>query len=140
MTERAEKAILCVDDEPMILLALVQELKSAFNDGFIYEQALNAEMALDTIGELEEEGIKLVLILSDWLMPGMKGDAFLDRVAREHPAIKTIMITGQADKDAMERTRKIGSVQAILRKPWKPDELISIIRDSLSDSCRSGST
>lgn len=136
MTERTDKAILCVDDEPMILLALVQELKSAFNESFIYEQALNAEMALQTIGELEEEGIHLVLILSDWLMPGMKGDAFLDRVAQEHPAIKAIMITGQADGEAMERTRRIGSVQAILRKPWQPDELISIIRASLNDSAQ----
>jgi len=128
-----DKAILCVDDEPMILLALIQELKSAFGDSFVYEQALNAELALETIGELEEEGIRLVMILSDWLMPGMKGDRFLATVAEHHPSIKAIMITGQADEEAIRRTESIASVKAVLRKPWKPEELVAAIRGSLGN-------
>lgn len=128
-----KKAILCVDDEPLILLALIQELRSAFGSEFIYEQALNAEMALEVINELEAEGVRLVMVLTDWLMPGMKGDDFLDRVARDHPAIKTVMITGQADDVAMERAESIENVQAVLRKPWDPDELIAIIRAAVSE-------
>ncbi len=133
MTERAKRAILCVDDEPLILISLIQELKGAFKDSFVYEQALNAEMALETVAELEQEGIRLVLVLSDWLMPGMKGDEFLDRISREHPTIKTVMITGHADGNAVARIGHIDSVQAILQKPWDPDELIAIIRAALPD-------
>ncbi len=129
-----DRAILCVDDEAVILLALIQELKGAFGNGFIYEQALNAESALETIGDLESDGIELVMVLSDWLMPGMKGDEFLARVAREHPLIKAIMITGQADADAIHRTEDLENVAAVLRKPWSPDELVATIRSALGEN------
>lgn len=89
-------------------------------------------MALEVIDELEADGVKLVMILTDWLMPGMKGDDFLDRVAKEHPTIKTVMITGQADDEARVRAESIENVQAVLRKPWDPDELVAIIRKAIT--------
>lgn len=129
----ATKAILCVDDEPLILLALLQELKSALGGQFIYEQALTAEAALETIADLKTDGVRLVLVISDWLMPGMKGDEFLARIAQDYPDIKTVMITGHADREALRRTEEIATLQAVLRKPWDPDELIEVIRGALAD-------
>jgi len=34
-----KKAILCVDDEPMILFVLKKQLKSFFGNEFVYESA-----------------------------------------------------------------------------------------------------
>ncbi len=126
---KTRRAILCVDDEAIILMALRQELKSVFGDAFVYETALDAYGAFRIITELSGDGIELVLIITDWLMPGMRGDEFLDRVEREHPAIRAVMITGQADPGAEERVRSAPNVLAVLRKPWKPDQLIGVIRD-----------
>jgi DNA-binding NtrC family response regulator len=67
------------------------------------------------------------LIISDWMMPGMRGDEFLERVYALHPEIKSIMITGQATTDAIDRVRRNGSVIAIMAKPWDSVELIELI-------------
>ena len=123
-----DKAILCVDDEVIILLSIIQELKKAFGDRFAYEQAIDAPSAYSAIDNLAREGIRVILIISDWLMPGIRGDKFIEIVGERHPEIKVIMITGQADGAALERIRKSESVIGILGKPWNPAELADIIR------------
>ena len=67
----AKRAILCVDDEAIILIALKQELKIHFGDRFTYETAINALDALKAIDELSAEGIEIAVVISDWRMPGM---------------------------------------------------------------------
>jgi DNA-binding NtrC family response regulator len=124
------KAILCVDDEAIILLSLVQELKRAFGSKYLYEKALDAESALEAVEELEREGSEVILIISDWLMPGMRGDAFIETVKERYPGIKTILITGQADDEAIERVGKIASVLAVFKKPWNSKVLIETIAGS----------
>jgi DNA-binding NtrC family response regulator len=124
-------AIVCVDDEAIILMALVSELKSHYGDSFIYEQALNADSALAAIDQLESEGIIVSLVITDWLMPGVKGDVFLEMVNKKYPLIKAIMITGQADEEAIDRMKRKEYVVSVLRKPWSYAELRSIITSSV---------
>jgi DNA-binding NtrC family response regulator len=125
-----KKAILCVDDEAIILLSLIQELKRAFGSKYVYEQALGAESALGIVEELAQEDIRVIFILSDWLMPGMKGDEFIEIVQERHPEIKTILITGHADEEAIERVKKLASVLAVLKKPWNKKILIETIANN----------
>lgn len=73
-------AILCVDDEPIILISLVQELKRKLGHQFIFETAQDATEALEVIDDLVSKGTKIVLIVSDWLMPITNGDEFLIQV------------------------------------------------------------
>jgi len=122
-----QEAILCVDDEPIILLSLMHELKNDFGGRFLYEGALNAMDAFKVIEGLVFDGIEVILIISDWLMPGIRGDEFLMQVRSHYPSIKAIMLTGQADDNAMARLRENGLVLAILRKPWDQVELRGII-------------
>jgi CheY-like chemotaxis protein len=127
-----KKAILCVDDEAIILLSLVQELRRAFGSLYIYEQAMDAESALEIVGELAREDIEVIFIISDWLMPGMKGDEFIEIVKERYPEIKTILITGLADEEAIERVKKIASVIAVFKKPWNNKALIETISKNSS--------
>lgn len=122
-----EKAILCVDDEAIIRLALIQELKKNFKERFLYEQAPDALIAMDTLEELSYEGVRVVLIISDWLMPGINGDEFLENVHEKYPEIRAIMITGHADGKSIERVRKNDSVLAVMEKPWSSLELVKVI-------------
>jgi DNA-binding NtrC family response regulator len=126
-----KRAILCVDDEALMLMALTHELRRRFRDRFLYEQALSAEAGLKAIDDLLREDIEVIIIISDWLMPGMKGDEFLERVNERHPGIKEIMITGQADAEALERLKENPALIAIFPKPWSSEELIAIIERSL---------
>lgn len=121
------QAILCVDDEAIILLAMKRELKDYFGDRFQFETALNADEGLRVLDELEDEGLDVQVVISDWLMPGMKGDEFLSRVRASRPRVGAIMVTGHADPDSLARlARDLGPV-AVIRKPWGRVELVSAV-------------
>jgi CheY-like chemotaxis protein len=123
--------ILCVDDEAVILESLKAQLRKALGSSYIYEVAQDAEEALDIIDELHEDEISILLIVSDWLMPGMKGDEFLIRVHQKFPNIVKILLTGQADKDAIERAYDEAKLHKCLYKPWSEHELIETVQSGL---------
>ena len=126
-----EAAILCVDDETVILETLQEQISRHFGDKFVYEAAESAEEALEILDELGEEGVKIVVIVSDWLMPGMRGDEFLVQVYQQFSDIKTIMLTGQADESAIERAKEEANLYSCIYKPWREEELIKIITTAL---------
>jgi Response regulator containing CheY-like receiver, AAA-type ATPase, and DNA-binding domains len=131
------QAILCVDDEAIIVLALKQELKSRYADRFLYETAMNAEEALSVIADLESEGVELLLVIADWLMPGMKGDALLRSIKKARPEARAIMITGQADEGTIATLLAEGIVDAVVSKPWRMAELFARIELCLQGpNCR----
>jgi CheY-like chemotaxis protein len=123
--------ILCVDDEAIILMSLKQEIKDHFGDRFSYETAMNGEEALEILNELEKENIHTKVIITDWLMPRMKGDELIVRAKSKYPDIKGIMITGQADRDSLERARSMTEIVACINKPWRRDELIAAIENAV---------
>jgi CheY-like chemotaxis protein len=124
-------AILCVDDEAIILLSLKNELRMALGNKYIYESAMNALEAKNKIEILVKDGIDIILIISDWLMPGMKGDEFLIEIHKKYPKIKSIMITGHADPESIEKAKKEANLVACLSKPWNNKELIDIVKSCL---------
>ncbi|MGL5874908.1 MAG: response regulator, partial [Xenococcaceae cyanobacterium] len=98
---------------------------------FIYEVAENAEEAWELIKELQADGIDIIVIVSDWLMPRTKGDEFLIQIHQCFPKITKIMLTGQADENAIERAKQEANLHACLYKPWTEEELAQIITNAL---------
>ena len=127
----SESAIICVDDEVVILDSLKEQLKRKFGDRFIYEVAESAAEAWEVIEELQEDEIKIIAIVSDWLMPGIKGDEFLIQIHQRFPQLVTVMLTGQADETAIERAKSEANLHACLYKPWTEEELTEIITTAL---------
>ena len=105
LTSPQELAILCVDDEQVILKSLTDQLKTHFGRAYLYETALNGEEALEVLDDLVEEGVKTLLVISDWLMPGMKGDELIIEVHKRFPRTAKVILTGQAEELALERAR-----------------------------------
>jgi len=124
-------AIVCVDDEKMILNSLKAQLKERFGNQFTYETAENANEAAEVIDELMGDNINVVIIVSDWLMPGIKGDEFLIQVHSKYPGIVKIMLTGQADSKAIERSRNEADLFHCIMKPSTEQELIETINSGL---------
>lgn len=124
-------AILCVDDETIILESLKEQLRRRFGMRYLYETAVSADEAWNVIDDLCTDGIDLLIIVSDWLMPGIKGDEFLAQVHKRHPKIVTMMLTGQADEAAIERARREANLYACFQKPWNEEELISAVAAAL---------
>ncbi|HUW41648.1 MAG TPA: response regulator [Rectinemataceae bacterium] len=125
------EAILCVDDEAIILLSIKQELKRHFGGRFLIETALDAAEASALVDELETRDILTVLVISDWMMPGMRGDQFLVELHRRKPHIKTVIITALASEDS-ERGWKEAGLHACIRKPWRSTELYATIEGCLA--------
>lgn len=124
-------AILCVDDETTILDTLKEQLVRRFGNRYAYELAENAEEAWEVIEELDEDEVPVVVVVSDWLMPGVKGDEFLLQVHKKFPNMIKIMLTGQADQEAIERVQKEAVLDAYLQKPWTEEELSNAIVSAL---------
>lgn len=126
-----KQVILCVDDEKIILSSLKTQMREKLGQGFIYETAENADEAMALMDDLAKENMGILVIVSDWLMPGIKGDEFLVLIHQKYPNTVKIMLTGQASQDAIENAQKNANLYACLTKPWNSDELISTIRSGL---------
>ncbi|MDJ1170004.1 response regulator [Roseofilum sp. BLCC_M154] len=123
--------ILCVDDESVVLNSLKIQLKNAFLDNYLYELAESADEAWEIIEDIKDSENQLIVIVSDWLMPGVKGDEFLINVHQKFPKVIKVMLTGQADYLAIERARKYANLYQYISKPWTQDELIETIKSGL---------
>ena len=128
----SKAVILCVDDERIVLDCLRTQLSSSFGNNYIYEAAEDGQEALDLIQELSEEDVSIVVIISDWLMPGMKGDELLIRIHEQFPKVVKILLTGQADEVAIDRAKKFANLHCCLSKPWSEAELLETIKSGLS--------
>ena len=123
--------ILCVDDEPVVLDSLKIQLKNALRDAYGYEMAESSDEAWEILEELSEDNTNVVVIVSDWLMPGMKGDEFLIQVHQKFPKVLKIMLTGQADIEAIQQAIEQANLYRCLSKPWNSEELIATIQSGL---------
>lgn len=126
-----KKAILCIDDEKTILSSLKGQLKRNFGKEYIYEFSEVPEEALELIDELVANNTKVLVIVSDWLMPGMKGDEFLIKVHEKHPQIVKVMLTGQADGEAVKRAQQQANLFKCIAKPWTEQTLVETIKTGI---------
>jgi len=115
--------IICVDDEANILKSLRTELQEAISNEYLIEIAEGGEEALELIEELLEDGCEVPLIISDQIMPEMKGDELLKHVHVLSPKTLKIMLTGQADLEAVGRAIKYAKLYRYIAKPWQPEDL-----------------
>lgn len=129
MSQRA--TIICVDDEKTILDALKEQLNRYFKREYTIETAENAEKALEIYKELMEENLEVPVIISDHIMPGMKGDELLKQIYLLNPRIKKILLTGQADADAVGRAVNYASLYRYIPKPWEQHDLTLTIQEAI---------
>jgi CheY-like chemotaxis protein len=126
-----EKVILCIDDEKIILDSLKMQLRRELGAKYGLEFAENAEEGLELIEELSDSGTKIIVIVTDWLMPGMKGDEFLIEVHKRFPGIVKIMLSGFVDEESVQRAYDEANLFKCLRKPWDREELLQTIQQGL---------
>lgn len=117
-----------MDDEKMVLDALVSQLQKEFQKDYVIEIAESAFDAWDIIHEVQALNQKIAIIISDWLMPIEKGDEFLISVSKQLPNIPLIMLSGHVDDESLKRTQNYSNLKHFIRKPWDKNELIDNIR------------
>ena len=128
----AKQVIICVDDETTVLRSLKAELKKAVGNDYLIEIAQGGEEALEVIAELLENGDEIPLIISDYIMPDIKGDELLKRVHLISPQTIKIMLTGQADIEAVARTIQYAKLYRYIAKPWQPEDLRLTVTEAIN--------
>ncbi|MDG2990718.1 diguanylate cyclase [Candidatus Synechococcus calcipolaris G9] len=123
--------VICVDDEPAVLESLRIELRRALGDECIIETAEGAEDALSLMAELKQEDCEIALVLSDYIMPDLKGDELLGRVHEMSPGTLKIMLTGQANLEAVSNALKLSKLYRYISKPWNPEDLKLTVLDAV---------
>src|ERR671933_1027978 len=128
----AKPVIVCVDDEKTVLKSLKVELKKALGNEYQIEIAEAGEEAVEVITELLEEGYEVPLIISDYIMPDMKGDELLRYVHLISPKTIKIMLTGQADLEAVGRVIKYANLYRYIAKPWQAEDLNLTVKEAVN--------
>jgi CheY-like chemotaxis protein len=121
---------LLVEDEFLVRLTLAEALIEA---GFEVAEAQSGDEAALMI----EGPDGFDLLATDIQMPGGTDGIALAKRAREtHPDIPIVYMTGQPD--AMRRAGPLGERDVFIRKPYGPNEVLSIIRRLLARNARAG--
>jgi DNA-binding NtrC family response regulator len=115
--------ILFVDDDPFVTEALKRMLRK---EPYAMLSADSAGQALDL---LSREPVDVVI--SDEIMPGMRGSDFLAIVFQKHPDTVRIILTGHANLETAVRAINDGHVYRFLTKPCNEFELILTLRQAI---------
>lgn len=132
MAETSKYLILCVDDEKIILDSLKKELQNIIHLPYELEIAQNGHDALELMQEFLEDGYEIPLVITDYIMPKMKGDELLRNISQLSPKTFGILLTGQADLEGVRNSVRYGRLQSFLLKPWEAVDLTGDIKKTLS--------
>lgn len=104
--------ILMVDDEPDAEVLFRQNFRREIRKG-VYEFlfAQSGQQALDLLGS--DEGLDLLVVLSDINMPGMTGVELLETVKSRWPDLPMMMITAYGDVGTEESVTQKGARQLV---------------------------
>ena len=121
--------VLVMDDEEPVreaAQAMLEEL------GYTVECAKNGSDTLDLYRQRKEEGTPFSAVIMDLTIPGgMGGKEAINLLLKIDPYVKAIVSSGYSTDPVMANYREYGFV-AVLRKPYRPQEMSEILHDCLS--------
>jgi len=123
--------IMCVDDDKYILHTLFGQLDEWFGKDYIVSKAESAEEALKIFQGYVDDGVTVSVFISDYIMPGMRGDELLKRIHDLKPSVKTVMLTGHSAIDGVVFAINNAGLYRYIAKPWEPKDLRLTIAEAL---------
>lgn len=125
--------IICVDDQPEVLDAVVRDLHPLQNY-FRIEEAESASDSFSLMEEMDEKGELIGLVISDHVMPGESGVDLLGRISKDtrFDGCKKILLTGQATHTDTIHAINDAHIDNYLEKPWDANTLLNICKRLLT--------
>ena len=117
--------ILLVEDEEELRALNARGLKSR---GYTVIEAGNGVEALE---ELEKQGRKVDIVVSDVVMPEMDGPTLMKELKQRKPDIKIIFVSGYAE-DAFEKTLPDHKQFNFLAKPFTLKQLVTVVKETMA--------
>ncbi len=112
---------LVVDDEPVIRALVARALTLA---GIEVAVAASGREALRLVAE---DRVRPAVVVTDIEMPEMTGIELAARLLALRPAIRIVMMTGDADRAAAARHHP-SIVDQVLLKPFRVEEVVAAVR------------
>jgi len=118
------KRVLVVDDDELVLVALVELLSPK---GYTISTALSGPQALEKI-----EKDRFDLMILDIIMPQMDGYQLCQRIRamEAYSGIPIIMLTAKSGKEDQQRGVEAGAT-LFLPKPISPQRLVDLIESTI---------
>lgn len=116
--------LIVVEDQDIVREFVAETLRMS---GYAVLEARNGPEALRI---LEQEKCAIHLMMTDVLMPGMRGRELAARAHVLCPSMKVLFMTGYADGSIDDLDGRIGSNEVIL-KPFSPEALETRVRELL---------
>jgi two-component system cell cycle sensor histidine kinase/response regulator CckA len=105
--------VLVVDDDRTQVALLSSFLKKA---GFRVVTAPSGVAALAALEKVGDASNAISLLVTDLDMPGMDGRAFAQEMRKQHPTLKVLYVTANAN-DLFQNAPLLGEGEAFLEKP-----------------------
>jgi hypothetical protein len=125
------ETVLLAEDDGTVRLLVREALRA---HGY---RVLDAKDALEALRLAEREKDRIDLLLTDMVMPGMKGRELAISLRARYPGLKVLYMSGYTDDAALIRG-KLEAGEAFIPKPFLPNEILSKVRKMLLKP-RSGS-
>ena len=120
--KNGRRTILLVDDEDDVRSVMKSALcQRGYN-------VLDAASGADAIHLLADHSGTIDMLVTDVLMPGMSGRELYEHLARRHPGLRVLYVSGYAD-DVFAHQQQWGT--AFLPKPFSLDALAQRVCDGL---------
>ena len=115
----APPTVFVVDDEPMIgeVVEAILQL-----EGYRTQVFQDPEIALRTLTKSKE---KPMVLLTDFVMPGMNGMELIERCKKARPDLKTILFSGNFGEDILRYYAV--KPDRFLSKPFQPRALTAVL-------------
>ena len=127
-------AVICIDDDPMILQVLGFQLEKFIDaSNTLIELYTNPSRALADIKEFVFDEIEIIFVIVDYQMPEMSGATFIRSLKQTHPNLPCIMLSGQANSSQIEALEDDMLLEAFLHKPWEEIQISQIINNINND-------
>ncbi|MGD0247793.1 MAG: ATP-binding protein [Candidatus Limnocylindrales bacterium] len=117
------ESVLVVEDDASVRRLAVLGLRS---NGYTVLEGADAAEALELAGTT----VPIDLLVSDVVMPGMRGPELLARVRALRPTVRLLLVSGHADTNEAFRDDE-GRIIQLLPKPFTPDRLAHKVREIL---------
>jgi diguanylate cyclase (GGDEF)-like protein/PAS domain S-box-containing protein len=123
--------IICIDDEPLILHSLREQLTRCLNDEFAVELAEGGAEAIALLEELMRAEVDIPLVICDQIMPDISGDYVLAEIHDRHPKALKILLTGMASMDSVIHAINHANLYRYISKPWSETDLNLTVREAI---------
>ena len=125
-----KNAIVCVDDDPMILQVLSFQIEKHINTSeTLTEYFSDPEVALEHLNAIKAEGIPVACAIIDYQMPKLTGAQLIRKMKELDNATGFIMLSGQANAVQIDSLIEEKLLCKFIAKPWNEKELFDAINE-----------